>query len=58
MKDKKLNLKPCPFCGYEVDESDVVHTRSYWVICPECEAEGPTMEDAKSAVKIWDEAKR
>ena len=58
----KVNaLKPCPFCGRDVDSrslfiSEVILTgeTSYYVCCPRCAAAGPVTVGASAlAIKLW-----
>lgn len=44
-------LKPCPFCGGEP------HARGdgtlYWVICEDCDCEGPVALSPDDAAEKW-----
>ncbi len=47
-------LDPCPFCGME--DRVGFHTASathVWVICRDCEAEGPPGGSKEEAAEAW-----
>lgn len=58
-------LLPCPFCGSTNLELAHTHTPSYWVECPDCNAqvgdneswsentEQSHLESAKRAIQAW-----
>lgn len=48
----KPELKPCPFCGAKITGLQRMDLYSV-VMCMECEAEGPPMENADKAIEAW-----
>jgi Lar family restriction alleviation protein len=52
-------LKPCPFCGggeayvfpshHEAGNSN----KHFWMICSDCEADGPLAESESKARELW-----
>ncbi|WP_272574601.1 Lar family restriction alleviation protein [Providencia sp. PROV247] len=54
-KHKITEIKPCPFCGSQVDIG--IHTNSifgsYFVFCNNCDSTGPIQTTESSAVSAW-----
>lgn len=46
-----IELKRCPFCGISPIMSSGLNL--FMVRCPNCGAEGPILEDEKSAEVAW-----
>ena len=54
-------IKPCPFCRSPTAYvHELKRAALAWVVCGDvlCSAEGPVCEEAQSAVRKWNEAKR
>jgi Lar family restriction alleviation protein len=58
-----MNLKPCPFCGGDVDDldTDVVEDTDdefgddlVTVLCPHCLARGPEQHSDEEAIEAWE----
>jgi hypothetical protein len=50
-----IKVTLCPFCNSS--DVAVAHTATYWVLCHNCGAEGPTQKTAKLAANKWSAAK-
>lgn len=46
-------LKPCPFCGGEVDFIDRIEARCFAVVCMSCYADGPMGDTESHAADLW-----
>lgn len=49
---------PCPFCGYHdpyIDEFQLPEENdpSYFLVCPQCECEGPMADSVAAAFERW-----
>ena len=49
--------EPCPFCGGAGVLDDDGEDCAFWVLCFECNAEGPTAATAEGAWGYWDQRK-
>jgi len=50
----KMKLKPCPFCGANMDDSDYFQERNKWgVNCAKCLTRGPLCRKKEDAGKKW-----
>lgn len=51
--EKTTKLKHCPFCKSEYVH--IAHTKDGWafVICNNCDAQGPVCKAEEEAVKYW-----
>lgn len=45
-------LKPCPFCGSDNVRMDTDYG-VYFVLCVNCQTEGPDDPDKSTAIKLW-----
>ena len=56
-KDRSEELKPCPFCGEDyvsqVFNGSDQYVSSFWVMCGNCDAEGPVADTEDGAVEKW-----
>lgn len=60
-KADKQTPDKCPFCGShttEVQVHDIEYGDRHHVFCYNCESFGPSCHEAKSAVALWNGAKR
>jgi len=52
-----MELKPCPFCGYEKPSLSSAHTNFFeevfFVICDNCRCRGKQTKSKDEAVKVW-----
>lgn len=55
MKTERPNLKPCPFCGSDVDFVSEMESRCFVAVCLECYADGPMGSTKSHAVELWNE---
>ena len=46
-------LKPCPFCGGSGLEMQDPMLPPMWVVCSDCEAEGPLASSVQDAEDAW-----
>jgi len=54
MSKDELKLKPCPFCGGDVKENDIVtYDGFFFVRCQTCIAYGPYEDSNAEAVETW-----
>ena len=48
-------INDCPFCyGTDPVLNEALHVNS-WVSCPACESTGPSHEDNRKAIILWNE---
>jgi len=56
-KDRSEELAPCPFCGEDhvtqVFNGSDQYISSFWVMCGNCDAEGPVDKTEDGAVEKW-----
>jgi hypothetical protein len=61
-------LKPCPFCGYDLREDDVadcitesikpdMQKKDYQIKCPFCDARSSKQWDKDTAIEVWNDRK-
>ncbi|MBQ8692025.1 MAG: Lar family restriction alleviation protein [Synergistaceae bacterium] len=50
--ERKIELKPCPFCGGEALIRQDQYSRSY-VVCPQCDTRSAARLDAARAAAAW-----
>ena len=50
---KRMNAKPCPFCGWEVIEGIVDLKKGYRIRCKSCKCGTDWHKYWKDAVKAW-----
>lgn len=52
-----MDIKPCPFCGFDdpyFDESAIPGAPLLiFLVCPDCECEGPTAATELAAAELW-----
>lgn len=53
-----MDTKPCPFCGFDdpyFDEIALPEEKSpqFFLVCPECQCEGPTADTEIHAAENW-----
>lgn len=53
-KRKESVLKPCPFCGgSNLHDTDHDRSDAYGIVCVDCGASGPVMENDSHVVDTW-----
>lgn len=54
-----IDLKPCPFCGYDAVNifsfQVPVYLDRYFVHCSKCQATGPNCQTKEAAANLWNE---
>ena len=50
-----ITIKPCPFCGYDDVEIDVIDVGIVAICCPECMTIGPHQDGQRwtQAIEAW-----
>lgn len=53
------DLKPCPFCGSEVEMWEAGYGTFHWIECPKCRAEmNAHGRSEKKLAKAWNRRKK